>query len=113
MEFGDLKGLLNCSKYKHCAVYQSVNHSWDKMLVISNSLQPLGLQPALCPWDFPDNTGVGCHLLLQGIFWTHGLNLGLSHYRQNLYHLSHQGNIVQYIDGTYYFNPVTHPMWRI
>ena len=53
---------------------------------------------------------MGCHFL-QGIFQTHGLNLGLSHYRQNLYHLSHQGNIiVQYIDGTYCFNPVTPPL---
>ena len=26
---------------------------------------------ALCPWDFPgENTGVGCHFLLQGIFLT-------------------------------------------
>ena len=25
----------------------------------------------LCPWDSPGkNTGVGCHVLLQGIFWT-------------------------------------------
>ena len=32
----------------------------------------------LCPWDFPGkNTGVGCHFLLQGIFLTQGLNLGL------------------------------------
>ena len=32
----------------------------------------------LCPCDFPDkNTGVGCHLLFQGIFPTHGLNLCL------------------------------------
>ena len=29
----------------------------------------------LCLWDFPGkNTGVGCHLLLQGIFPTQGLN---------------------------------------
>ena len=26
---------------------------------------------SLCPWDFPGkNTGVGCHLLCQGIFLT-------------------------------------------
>ena len=37
------------------------------------------------------NTGVGCHSLLQGIFLTQGLNLGLLHCRQTLYHLSHQG----------------------
>ena len=37
------------------------------------------------------NTGVGCHFLLQGIFPTQGLNQGLLHCRQILYHLSHQG----------------------
>ena len=62
--------------------------------VVSDSLQPHGLQPArlLCPWGSPGkNTGVGCHSLLQGVFLTQGLNLGLLHYRQILYHLSHQG----------------------
>ena len=46
--------------------------------VISNSLQPHGLQPArlLCPWDFPGkNNGVACHFLLQGIFLTQGSSL--------------------------------------
>ena len=38
------------------------------------------------------NTGVGCHALLQGIFPTHGLNLGLPHCRWILYYLSHQGS---------------------
>ena len=38
------------------------------------------------------NIGVGCHALLQGIFPTQGLNPGLSHCRQILYHLSHQGS---------------------
>ena len=45
--------------------------------VMSNSLRPHGLQPArrLCPWGSPpgQNTGVGCHALLQGIFLTRGL----------------------------------------
>ena len=36
-------------------------------------LQPLRL---LCPWDFPGtNTGVGCHILLQGISLTQESNL--------------------------------------
>ena len=35
-------------------------------------------------------TGVGCPSLLQGIFPTQGLNLGLLHCRQILYHLSQQ-----------------------
>ena len=47
----------------------------------------------LCPWDFQGkSTGVGCHFLLQGIFPTQGSNPGLSHCRQMLYHLSHQGS---------------------
>ena len=46
------------------------------------------------PWDFQDKstTGVACHFLLQGIFPTQGSNPGLSHCRQTLYHLSHQGS---------------------
>ena len=41
----------------------------------------------LCPQDFPDkHTGMGCHFLLQGIFLTQGLNPGLPHCRQFLYH---------------------------
>ena len=35
--------------------------------------------------------GVGCHFLLQRMFLTQGLNPGLPHRRQTLYHLSHQG----------------------
>ena len=47
----------------------------------------------LRPWDFQGkSTRVGCHFLLQGIFPTQGLNPGLSHCRQTLYHLSHQGS---------------------
>ena len=38
------------------------------------------------------NTGVGCHALLQRIFPTQGLNPGLPHCRQILYHRSHQGS---------------------
>ena len=47
----------------------------------------------LCLWDFPGkNTGVGCHLFLQGIFLAQGSNLDLPQYGQILYHLSHQGS---------------------
>ena len=55
---------------------ESVKWKWS-CSVVSNPLQPYGLQPArlLCPWDFPgNNTGVGCHFLLQGIFPTQGSN---------------------------------------
>ena len=37
------------------------------------------------------NTGVDCHFLLQGTFPTQGSNLGLPHWRQILYCLSHKG----------------------
>ena len=56
-------------------------------------LQPHGLWPTrlLCLGDSPgQNTGVGCHSLLQGIFLTQGLKMGLPHCGQILYHLSHQ-----------------------
>ena len=47
----------------------------------------------LCLWNFPGkNTGVDCHFLLQEIFPSQGLNPGLPHCRQMLYHLSHQGS---------------------
>ena len=65
--------------------------------VISSSWRLHGLQPTklLCPWNSPGkNMGVGCHSLLQGIFLTPVLNLGLLHCRQILYHLSLQGSLV-------------------
>ena len=44
---------------------------------LAAKLCPTLLQPArlLCPWAFPGkNTGVGCHVLLQGMFLTQGSN---------------------------------------
>ena len=55
---------------------RSIVRMWSH-LVVSDSVQPYGLQPArfLCPWDFPGrNTGVGCHAFLLGIFLTQGSN---------------------------------------
>ena len=50
----------------------------------------------LWPWNSPGkNTGVGGHSLLQGIFLTQRLNLGLWHCRQILYCLSHQGSLLR------------------
>ena len=58
--------------------------------VVSNSLQSHGLYS---PWNSPDqNTGVGSLSLLQGIFPTQGLNLGLPQCRRFLYQLSHKGS---------------------
>ena len=49
------------------------------------------------------NTGVCCHALLQGIFPTQGSSPGLLHYRQILYHLSHQGSprILEWVACTF------------
>ena len=64
-----------------------------EVFVMFDSLRFHGLWSArlLCSWDSPGkNTGVGCYSLLQGFFLTPGLNLGLLHCGQILYHLSHQ-----------------------
>ena len=56
--------------------------------IVSNSLQPHGLQPSrlLCPQESPgNNTRGGLPFLLQGIFPTQGSNPGLLHCRQILY----------------------------
>ena len=63
---------------------------------MSDSLWPHGLSPTSLfhPCNFPGKTtGVGCHFLLQGIVPIQGLNPGLLHCRQVLYHLSHQGSL--------------------
>ena len=58
--------------------------------IMFNSLQTHGLYS---PWNSPgQNTGVGSHSLLQGIFPTQGSNPGLPHCRWILYQLSHQGS---------------------
>ena len=50
-------------------------------------------QAPLCPWDSPGrNTGVGCHVLLPGIFPTQGSNPGLLHRQADALALSHLGN---------------------
>ena len=73
--------------------------------VVSDSLWPHGLQPArfLYLWNSPrKNTGVGSHSLLQGIFPTQGLNLGLLHWMQSFYCLNHQGSPHHVIVMEYY-----------
>ena len=58
--------------------------------VISNSLRPHRLYS---PWNSPgQNTGVGSHSLLLGIFPTQGLNPGLPRCRWILHQLSHKGS---------------------
>ena len=56
-------------------------------------------EPVDCsPWNsLGQNSGVGSLCLLQGIFPTQGLNSGLPHCSQILYHLSHQGSASIYL----------------
>ena len=68
--------------------------------VVSNSLQSLGLWPArlLCQRNFPgNNTGVGCHFFLQGIFPTQVSNPGLLHCRLMIYHSAAWEALIIYI----------------
>ena len=62
---------------------------------VSVSFQPRGLSPArlLRLWDSPgENTGVGCHALLQGVVPTQGLNPRLLLCRWTLHLLSRVGS---------------------
>ena len=57
----------------------------ESCLFVTPCTQCVCLASFLCPWDSPGkNAGVGCHALLQGIFLTQGLNLGLPNCRQIL-----------------------------
>ena len=77
---------------------------------LCNPLDCMQLARILCPWNSPGkNTGVGSRSLLQGIFPTQGLNLGLLHCRPILYHLSHQGNPLPRLVGNAKL-PVAHTL---
>ena len=93
------RSLYNLDTNPHCWLcslqicspeYERISHS-----VMSDSLQLHELSPArlLCPSHSPGkNTEVGSCSLLQGLFQTQGLNLGLPYCRRILYHVSHQGS---------------------
>ena len=68
-----------------CLVAQSCPTLCDPMDCSPPGFSVLGGFPSM-------NTRAGCHALLQGIFLTQVLNLGLPHYRRILYCLSHQGS---------------------
>ena len=82
--------MFKCVQITHISHTRKVKWSHS---VVSDSLWSHGLLPTrlLRPRDFPgESIGVGCHFLLQEIFPTQGLNMGLRHCRQMLYHLNHQ-----------------------
>ena len=78
---GKEKAMLGGNSYYRFGYFLSESESCS---VMSNSS---------IPWNSSgQNTGVGRLSLLQGIFPTQGLNPGLPHSRQILYHLSHRGS---------------------
>ena len=90
-----------CIFYKNVILYESLTACWNHCLisVLTQSCpilcDPMGCSPpgSSVLGDSPGkNTGVGCHALLQWIFPTQGLNLGLLHCRQILSFLSHKGS---------------------
>ena len=75
----------------HCAVLVLVLFSVAQLCL--TLCDPMDCSPpgsSTCGDSPGKNTGVGRHVLLQGIFQTQGLNPGLPHCRQILYCLSHQ-----------------------
>ena len=78
-------------------MYCALHSSAVLFLVIQSCLTPYNPMDCSLPGssvhgDSPGkNTGVGCHVLLQGIIPTQGLNPGLPLCRQILYYPSHQG----------------------
>ena len=74
-------GLVCCGSWGHKELDTTERLNWTE--VMSSSLWPHRPGPArlLCPWNFPGrNTGVGCHVLRQGIFSTQGSNSHLFHF---------------------------------
>ena len=72
-----------CDLLSHVRLFAA---SWTAALQAPRSM---GFSRLLGPWDCPGkNTGVGCHALLQGIFPTQGLNVGLLHCRRIVDRLS-------------------------
>ena len=91
------KFIVSIHNYKYTvSIRQYINES-ESCSVVSDSLQPHGLYS---PWNSPgQNTGVSSFSLLQVIFPTQRLNLGLPHCRRFLYQLSHKGSprILQWV----------------
>ena len=86
--------VLGCIFLIKCLTRESLQ-LWCSLTVHARSLQSYSTLCDPIDWSPPgfsvygtpgENTGVGCHALLQGIFNTQGLNLWLLHCRQILYH---------------------------
>ena len=82
---------------KRPAADKRVNEICSILLLFSREVCPalcdLQATRLLCPWDFPGkNTGVGGHLLLQGVFLGQGSNPHLLHWQADSLLLSHLGS---------------------
>ena len=67
--------------------------------------------PLTSAWDFPGkNAGVGCHVLLQGIFPIQPLNL-VSALQGDSSLLSHQGQTIEFVFSNLLYLIVNYP-WR-
>ena len=92
----------NCQfYYKNFCTYMKV--ASKSCSVMYDSLQPLGLYSL---WNSSgQNTGMGSHSLLQGIFPTQGLKPGLIHCRQILYQLKYTESprILQWVAYPYMY----------
>ena len=83
-----------------CLVTQSCLTLWDPTGSNTPGSSVHGDSPG-------NNTKVGCHAFLQGIFPIQGSNPGLTHGRWILYHLSHRGSpidIFTYISSFFSYN---------
>ena len=92
---------LRCS----CAISHIVNQLCAVLSLVAQSCltlwEPMDCSPPASSVhrDSPGkNTGVSCHSLLQGIFSTQGLNLGLLYCRWILYRLSYKGSPINLED---------------
>ena len=99
IKHGTREGNGKVMRKKRSLLY-SLGHTWRCWLVLVAPYFPTLCDPMDCSPPGSSirghspgkNTGVGCLALLPGIFSSQGLNPGLLHCRQVLYHLSHQGS---------------------
>ena len=96
------------SKLKSFVLQSTLSKNWTgnpqkKKRQVRKKVKSLSpVQLFVTPWTvahqapqtmgFSRQARVGCHFLLQEIFWTQGLNPGLPHCRQTFYCLNHQGS---------------------
>ena len=97
-------------------VWTQVFHNVGRHYPLSHQGSSIFFEPPFFLGGGGKNTGVSCHSLLQEIFPTQGLNLGLPHCRQTLYRLSlgpnygggneDNGDLPQKIPGMYCYKSV-------